>query len=44
MNTLPDEIDKVEREIAQLETERSMVVKEGDKEAENTLSEKICKP
>ncbi len=41
MNTLPDEIDKVEREIAQLETERSMVIKEGDEKAEKVLSEKI---
>ncbi len=41
MNTLPDEIDKVEREIAQLETERSMVIKEGDEKAEKLLSEKI---
>ncbi len=41
MNTLPDEIDKVEREIVQLETERSMVIKEGDEKAEKALSEKI---
>ncbi len=41
MNTLPDEIDKVEREIVQLETERSMVIKEGDEKAEKELSEKI---
>ena len=41
MNTLPDEIDKVEREIIQLETERSMVIKEGDEKAEKALSEKI---
>ncbi len=41
MNTLPDEIDKVEREIIQLETERSMVIKEGDEKAEKELSEKI---
>jgi ATP-dependent Clp protease ATP-binding subunit ClpB len=41
MNTLPDEIDKVEREIDRLETERSMVIKEGDEKAEKSLSEKI---
>jgi ATP-dependent Clp protease ATP-binding subunit ClpB len=41
MNTLPDEIDEVERQIVRLETERSMVIKEGDEKSEKELSEKI---
>ena len=41
MNTLPEEIDEVERQIVRLETERSMVVKEGDEKSEKQLSEKI---
>ena len=41
MNTLPEEIDEVERQIVRLETERSMVIKEGDEKSEKQLSEKI---
>lgn len=41
MNTLPDEIDEVERQIVRLETERSMMVKENDEKSEKGLSEKI---
>lgn len=41
MNSLPEEIDEVERQIAQLQTEKSMVSKEGDENAEKVLHEKI---
>jgi len=41
MNSLPEEIDEVERQIVQLQTEKSMVMKEGDENAEKVLHEKI---
>jgi ATP-dependent Clp protease ATP-binding subunit ClpB len=41
MNSLPEEIDEVERQIIQLQTEKSMVSKEGDENAEKLLQEKI---
>ncbi len=41
MDSLPEEIDEVERQIVQLQTEKSMVTKEGDENAEKTLHEKI---
>ncbi len=41
MDSLPEEIDEVERQIVQLQTEKSMVTKEGDENAEKILHEKI---
>jgi ATP-dependent Clp protease ATP-binding subunit ClpB len=41
LNTLPAAIDEIERQLVQLQTEKSMVVKEGDTNAEKTLHEKI---
>ncbi len=41
MDSLPGEIDEVERQITQLQTEKSMVTKEGDENAEKILHEKI---
>jgi len=41
MNSLPEEIDELERQITQLQTEKSMVTKEGDENAEKFLQEKI---
>ncbi len=41
MNTLPAAIDEIERQIVQLQTEKSMVVKEGDQNAEKIIHEKI---
>lgn len=41
MNSLPEEIDEVERQIVQLQTEKSMVMKEGDENAEKIIHEKI---
>ncbi len=41
MNSLPEEIDEVERQIIQLQTEKSMVTKEGDENAEKLIQEKI---
>jgi ATP-dependent Clp protease ATP-binding subunit ClpB len=41
MNTLPGAIDEIERQLVQLQTEKSMVVKEGDENAEKMLHEKI---
>ncbi|MFN8254416.1 MAG: AAA family ATPase [Bacteroidales bacterium] len=41
MNSLPEEIDEIERQLTQLQTEKSMVTKEGDENAEKLLHEKI---
>jgi ATP-dependent Clp protease ATP-binding subunit ClpB len=41
MDSLPEEIDEVERQINQLQTEKSMVTKEGDENAEKALHDKI---
>lgn len=41
LNTLPAAIDEIERQIVQLQTEKSMVVKEGDVNAEKLIHEKI---
>lgn len=41
MNSLPEEIDEVERRIKQLEIEREAIKREGDKEKINVLSSEI---